>query len=296
MPTPDLETQLQQLPDINAPELLGFITLLESRSQEYFLPSRPCTIVMGEAADPIPSLIRTATPPPHQKTHDANGTEIIVLAIGILFLVSQLILIIWLFAPWTFARKPREQRIIIWRPVDTDPVAQEAIVSNEDVDQSPRRPSHRRSSTWNGRSTATSQDQPPLRRRKSSCLKPAGSRNFSASDQGSDLSDRDSSVREVLRDASLAAASLAIPLIPLSSRRLRSRLSSPEPEPESDGANANVREIRLPPARFSPRSPRLGPRTMAAMSTILGANERKPGTTSASSPATDATDLMSSSW
>lgn len=242
---------------------------------------------MGEPANPMPSPTRAATPPPDQKTLDANRTEIIVLAIGILFLVSQLILMIWLFTPRAFARRPREQRNIEWRPVDPDPTAQDPIFSDEDDGRLARRHNYRRSSSWNGPCAATLQDGHTVRRRKSSGLKPANSR------EGSNSSGRESSVREGLRDAGLAAASLAIPIIPLSSLPFHSPLNSPEPEPESDGSGGLVREMGALPAEFSPRSPRVGPINVATMSAIVKRNERKAGTTAVSLPVTDATNMTS---
>ncbi|KAJ4413592.1 hypothetical protein N0V82_008453 [Gnomoniopsis sp. IMI 355080] len=241
----------------------------------------------------MPSPTRAATPPPDQKTLDANRTEIIVLAIAILFLVSQLILIIWLFAPRAFPRRPRKQRIIEWMPVQPGSTAQESIFSNEDDGRLAHRRNHRRSSSWNGGSAATSQAGHPVRRRRSSGLKPADSRTLSVSDQDSDLSDRDCSVRDGLRDAGLAAASLAIPIIPLSSPRLRSPSNSPELEPESDGSDGRVREMGAFPAKFSPRSPRVGPMNVATMSAILKGTQRKVGTTAVTLPVTDARDMTS---
>lgn len=132
-----------------------------------------------------------------------------------------------------------------------------------------------------------------MRRRKSSGLKPADSPTLSMSDPDSDSSDRDSNVVQGFQDAGLAAASLAIPIVPLSPRWMHSPLSSPEPEPESDSSKEHVCEMGSLLATFSPRSPRVGPMNMATISAIVKANERKPSTTPVSPPVTGATELPS---
>lgn len=247
---------------------------------------------MGQPAEPIQSPTRAATPPPDQKTLNATRTEIIVLAIGILFLVSQLILVIWLFAPRAFARKPREHMIIGWQPMDSDPAARVTILSDDEDDGRPtRRRNYRRCSTWNGRSVATSRDGRPVRRRKSTGLKPAELHTSSSSDQDSDSSDWDSSLRKGFQNTGLAAASLAIPIVPLPPRQLRSPVSSPELEPETEGSDVFVHKTSLMPAAFSPRSPRAGLMNTATIGAIFQANERKPGTTPMGPPVMHKPDL-----
>lgn len=103
-----------------------------------------------------------------------------------------------------------------------------------------------------------------VRRRKSSGVKPA-ILLCSSEPEDSDSSFGDHSVRQGLRFNGLLAASLAIPIVPASPRRMRSPLSSPDYE--SDGSNdaGSAQEMHLMPPNnalpptFSPRSPRLGP-------------------------------------
>lgn len=248
---------------------------------------------MGGPAEPTPSLTRTSTLSLDAKTLDSERTEILFLAIGVLFLVSQLVLMIWLFVPRAFARKPREQRSLEWRPVVTDTVAQGAILTDQEDDR-PIRRRNRRSSTWNGRSTEASQNGQPVRRRKSSGRNSDEPPAFSIPEHDSDASDRERSVRKGLPSTGLAAAMSAMPTVPLSPRQMRGLLSSPKPEQNSEYSSDCVREMDLLPASFSPRSPRLGPMNLATISAILKADERMPDPTSLTSLLTDERDLAKS--
>lgn len=245
--------------------------------------------VMGEPTEPTPSPTRASILSLDEKTLDANRTEIFILAIGILFLVSQLILIIWLFVPRAFARKPREQRTLEWRPVVTDSIAPSTILTN----QGDSRPI-RRSSTWNGRSAETSRNGQPVRRRKSSGLKSDETHAFLIPEHDSDASDRERSARKGLPSTGLASATPVMPAVPLSPRRMRGLLSSSKPEQNSEYSSDCVREMDLLPASFSPRSPRLGPMNLATVSAILKADERMPDPMSLTSLLTDEKDLANS--
>lgn len=249
---------------------------------------------MGEFAEPTPSPTRASILSLNEKTLAANQIEIFILAIGILFLVSQLILIIWLFDPRAFAHKPREQRTLELRPIVTESVAQNNMLTDQGDGRPIRRSNYRRSSTWNGRSAEISQNGQPVRRRKSGGLKSDETHVFSTREHDSDASDRETSVRKGLPSTGLAAATSAMPTVPLSPRQMRSLLSSPKPEQKSEYSSVCVREMDLLPASFSPRSPRLGPMNPATISAILKADERTPGSTSLTSLLTDARDLANS--
>lgn len=99
---------------------------------------------------PSATLTRVSSLPVGQEETSARRTEILILAIGVLFLVSQLILIVWLvLLPMAVARRQAAQRNIAWTVI---PTVQRRGEGGH------RRTSHgrglRRNSTRNGRSTA----------------------------------------------------------------------------------------------------------------------------------------------
>lgn len=246
---------------------------------------------MGAPAEPTPSPTRASTLSLDVKTLDATRIEIFILAIGVLFLVSQPVLVIWLFVPRAFARKAREQRTLEWRPVVPDPIAHEPILGDQGDDRPIRRSNFRRSSTWNGRCAEISQNDQTVRRRKSSGLKSDGPYALPTPEHDSDASDRERSARKGLPNTDLAPTMLATPMVPLSPRRMRGPLSNPSPDFNSEYSSECVREMDLLPAAFSPRSPRLGPMNLATISAILRADERMPNATSLSSLLADERDL-----
>lgn len=245
---------------------------------------------MGQPAAPAPSPTGAPSTPVDQTTLNANRTEILVLAIGILFLVSQLVLVIWLLARPRPHARPREadQRAITWAALNTKPTI---TLNDDDHDaddgdhhvRESRQHGVRRSSTWNGRSViATGDDGHHLllrrrRRRKSSGngLELADLRSpLSSPETDSDWDSSDhhgGRVGKGCRDVGLVAAALAMPIVPLSPRRVRSPppgRSTPQngPSSKSDGL---AREMASLPAGLSPRSPRVVPVDQATMSAIL---------------------------
>lgn len=241
------------------------------------LSSRLCFHVMGQS-EPVPSPTRAATPPlPHPDTIDASRTEIFFLAVGVLFLVLQLTLVIWFCAPRAFAPKSPKQLAIAWEPVVLD--------DHDDRPIRRRRIHLRRSSTWNGR--AADQDGSPVRRRKSTDINKSAI-VLSGSDPDSDSSDRYIRVRRGAGVAGFMAATLAMRVVRRSPRRIRSPVGSLEPE--SDGSSGGTaREMHaMPPSALlrptlSPRSPRLGPIDQATRE-ILKEERHKSETTPLVSP------------
>lgn len=249
---------------------------------------------MGGPAEPTLSPTRSSILLLDEKTLEANRSEVFILAIGILFLVSQLILVIWLFVPRAFDRKPREQRTLEWRPAVTKSVAQSTNLTDQGDDRPIRRSNYRRSSTWNGRSADASQKGKPVRRRKSSGLKSDETHAFSIPEQDFDAPGEARSVRKGLPSIGLAPATPTMPTIPLSPRQMRGLSSSSKPEQNSEYSSDCVREMDLLPASFSPRSPRLGPMNLTTISAILKADERMPDPTSLTLLLTGERDLANS--
>lgn len=69
----------------------------------------------SDGEQPSTTVTRTSSLPAGQEESYARRTEILVLAIGVLFLVSQLILIVWLvLLPIAIARGQAAQRAIAW--------------------------------------------------------------------------------------------------------------------------------------------------------------------------------------
>lgn len=232
---------------------------------------------MGSDEEPhSATLARASSFPLGQKEHDARRTEILMLAIGVLFLVSQLILIIWLFLlPHAVARRHAAQRDIAWTVM---PRAQER--GEGDDHQTSRRRGLRRSSTWNGTPVALDLHGEYSRRRGRpdgiqalDLQSPLSSSNAeSDSDGGGPTKDN--------WDRGLTAAAALISN-PLSPRYARSPLSSPGTEMESPTNDPGRMWTELGvvtgsdgiPGRLSPRSPRLQPIDQATISAIL----RTPG-------------------
>lgn len=223
---------------------------------------------MGQPAEPTPSPPTAPSTPVDQKTLSADRTEILVLATSILFLVSLLVLLIWLLArPRTHTRREADQRTITWEAINNKPTI---TLNDEDGNHSQQSSQRgvRRSSTWNGRSVIATRDGQVLRRRKSSGFELADLRSpLSSPETDSDSSDH-GSVRKGCRDVGLVAAALAMPIVPLSPRRLRSPPGSP-PEMRLDDPDGLAREMASVPAGLSPRSPRVVPIDQAAISAIL---------------------------
>lgn len=250
---------------------------------------------MGHPAGPSPYLTHAATSTPDKQTIDANRAEILVLATGVLFLVSQLVLTIWLFArPRASAQREKTQRMSITRTaVTTNPAIQ---ISGEDTDDggrsSGRRSNLRHSSTWNGRASSLNPtgDGHFIRRRRSVGieLRDLGD-PLSSPESDSDSSD----VSRGCRDAGLmAAAALGMPIAPLSPRLLRSPLGTPDVEEIDSTENRSERNINImtkslgTPADLSPRSPRVVPLDSETMSAILKSEKQRDiGTTPFPTPA-----------
>lgn len=228
---------------------------------------------------PSATLSRASSLLVGQEETNARRTEILILAIGVLFLVSQLILIVWsVLLPIAVARRQAAQRDIAWAAIPTVQKRSEG---------SHHRTSHgrglRRNSTWNGRSTALNLRGEYLRQRpgpdspdtldlsSSQCISNAESESES---DGSGPKDR---WERGLTEAAVAA--LDRPLSPI---HTRSPLSSPETEMESQASDPG--RIWTEPGsmagssglagRLSPRSPRLQPLDQA---TIISAILRTPG-------------------
>lgn len=220
------------------------------------------------------TLTRASSIPTHQEEIKTRRTEIIILAIAVLFLVGQLVLIIWLLLPSAVARKRKTQRVI-----GGTVMSEEQKRVDGDGHQQSRCRRLRRSSTWNGRSTAMDLRREYLRQRS----KPDSTDALDLQSPLSSLnaeSDSDGNDSKNGWDRGLAAAATALRKS-LSPGYTRSPLSSPELELESpvNGVDQTWTELALWPGssaitgRFSPRSPRLHPIDQATINAIM----RTPG-------------------
>lgn len=228
---------------------------------------------MGQPAEPTPSPTHAPTVLVDQHALNADRTEIFVLFIGIIFLVSQLALVTWLFARSSARKESPQRNIARTAPGRKHPLSPDDNEDNDDVieDRQVRQQGFRRSSTWNGRSRLAAQDGRLLRRRRrSSGLEMTDLRiPLPSPEKNSDYSSKQGIVRSGFRDVGMMAAALATPMVSQSPRRLRSPLCSPGTESDSSSGNGRVWELGHIPARLSPRSPRVVPIDQATISAIL---------------------------
>lgn len=236
---------------------------------------------MGQPAGPTTSSARTptATAPVDQHALHVNQTEILVLAIGILFLVSQLVLIIWLFVRPS-ARRDSTQRNVALTARGAKPTRALNDDENDGVEGLPTcKRDLRQSSTSSGRSRLAAEDGHLHRqRRRSSGFEMADLRSpFSSPETDSGSSDC-GSVRSSFREIGLRSATLAFSKLPQSPRRLWSPLGSPGTESDSSSGNGRAPELGRLPVDLSPRSPRVVPIDQATISAILrGEMDRAEG-------------------
>ncbi|KUI59198.1 hypothetical protein VP1G_06481 [Cytospora mali] len=224
---------------------------------------------MGLPEDPT----QTCATPLSDKKIDASRTEILVATFGLLFLVSQLFLIIWILAqPHTFSRKQEHRKTII----DTSPSTSHSSLDGDgDGNDTPRpRPNVRRSSTWNGGSS-----ERQYQRGKSGGLDEFEESGISLSGPETD-SDPDRSIQKGIRDIGMMAAVLAMPMSAPPARHFSNPPGSPDRDSETELKEFNHRtvwmEMGLMAAAIakpaSPRSPRLNAADQAALMEALTAD------------------------
>lgn len=189
---------------------------------------------MGIPEEPTPAC---ATPVLEEKI-DASRKEILVVAFGILFLVSQLCLIIWLLArPHTFSRKKKHEKVTGILPSSSS----SSTSGNTNDNGSPKsRPEVHRSSTWGGELT----ERQCLRQRRKSGgvhgLVALGTPLISPETN----SDSDRSIQESLKDMGMMAAALAMPLSPPPPlKHSRSHLNRPGADRETEMKEFNPRKV-----------------------------------------------------
>lgn len=203
---------------------------------------------------------------------------------GVLFLVSQLVLVVWLvLLPMAVARRQAAQRAIAWTAVPT-------TVSERGEGNNHHGHGLRRSSTWSGRSTApTNPLGEHLRQRAGpGCTDPLDLQHSSQCISSNVESEPDGSGPNDGWEGSLAKVAVAALAQPLSPRYTHSPLiSSPETEmesPASDPGRMWTDELGTMagsggiPRRLSPRSPRLQPLDQATISALLRTPDDPPGT------------------
>lgn len=235
---------------------------------------------------PSPALVPTTpTPPTDQQTLDAYHNEILVLAIGVLFLVSQLVLVIWLVArphgdiqngedkePRTIPNWTRPTIMLSGGELDEQYGARKQSEPDElDAQYAAlRRRGFRRSGTWNGRARFKTIRPGPGRRKSSGGLELAELRSPPQASNSEAESASDSyspGLSDLRRNGGLdAAAAQAMPIRPASPRHLRA--ASPLGSPGADSSDPN-KIGGLLPARLSPRSPRVMPIDRKTISAIL---------------------------
>lgn len=265
---------------------------------------------MRRAANPsaFPTQASPATP---IDVHYLNTirTEIIVLAVTILLLVSQLVLIIWLFA-WprerSAARQKGENKEQRFGQQPPDDATKKPVITlndgNEDLYNENNKHSQSQSNAWDSHATSDDQGQHHQirrRRRRSSgaidtphfsptaATELADLRSHLSSPDAESSSSRSSKdyVRKTFRDVGLmAATALALPLGPSSPRRFRSSPSSPDTDEGSEGTGSSngiggaagfAQEMGFLSARLSPRSPRPGPVSRKTISAIMEGENKK---------------------
>lgn len=133
---------------------------------------------MGEPMEPT---TETPAPPPptpalsvffSQKALDASRTEILVLAAGVLFLASQVCLLVWLFSgrPRSAPAREEKRKVFIFLPDEEKHSSPAAVDIHDDSirtgnENKQSSLSLRRRSSWGGRSAQPASD--PWGRRKS---------------------------------------------------------------------------------------------------------------------------------
>ncbi|KUI64516.1 hypothetical protein VM1G_00874 [Cytospora mali] len=225
---------------------------------------------MGLPEDPT----QTCATPLFDKKTDASRIEILVATFGLLFLVSQLWLIIWILAqPHAFSRKQEHRKTI-----DTSPSTSHSSLDgdgNGNDSETPRpRPEACRSSTWNGGSL-----ERQYQRGKSGGLDELEELGTSLSGPETD-SDSDRSIQKGIRDIGMMAAVLAMPMSAPPSRQFSISPGSPDGDSETELKEFNHRtvwmEMGLMAAAIakpaSPRSPRLNAADQAALMEALAAD------------------------
>lgn len=236
---------------------------------------------MGQPAEPTPSPAQAPTTIVDQHTLDAAHNQILILASGFFFfLVSQLVLVTWLFARPSTRRESAQRSVASAAPRGKSTLSLGFNDHDEGAeDQQVRQRVFRRSSTWNGRSRFAVEDSHLLlRRRMSSGFEVTDLRSSLSSSETDSDSSRRRSVRSGFQGMGMMAAALATPIVSQSPRRLRSPLGSIGTESDSSSGNEMIWDLGRLPSDVSPRPPRVVPIDQATISAILrGEMDRAEG-------------------
>lgn len=218
---------------------------------------------MGLPEEPTPAC---ATPVFDKETINTSRTGILVVALGILFLVSQLCLIIWILArPHAFSRQTEHRRSTATSSSNSDVSLDDADTNDMNFPK-PRRKVRRRSSAWSGAAL-----EPQYLRQQGESR---GLDELGASDTPSSSPDTDSySDHSVQQGNRMKAVVSALPL-----RRFK---SSPGGDSETELREFNSRKIWIEMGLMaaaiakprSPRSPRLSAVDQAALIEALTADD-----------------------
>lgn len=228
---------------------------------------------------------RQAWPTPllDKKMIDASRTEILVVALGILFLVSQLCLMIWIFArPHAFARRREPRPKAATSPPDS---RTESNGSANDNDSPKPLRKLRRSSTWSGGSL----ERQYLRQRRKSGGRGQLGQIGTPSSSPETESDSDLSTQKGIEDMGGMIPAFAMPSPAPPLRHLGHSLNSLDAGPATEMKEFDPRKVWREMGFIaaaiakpgSPRSPRLNAVDQAAIIAALTADD---GGTKAPSP------------
>lgn len=219
---------------------------------------------MGLPGGPTPAC---ATPVFDKEKINTSCTGVLVVALGTLFLVSQLCLIIWILArPHAFSRQETQQRRSTATSSSNSDVSLDDANTNDMSFPESRRKVRRRRSAWSGAAL----ERQYLRQQGES----RGLDELGGSDTPSSSPDTDSySDHGVQQDNRMKAVVSALPL-----RRFK---SSPSVDSETELREFNSRKIWIEMGLMaaaiakprSPRSPRLSAVDQAALIEALAAGD-----------------------